>query len=187
MCSWSSSRGPRGRSGGLRRGDRRGPPSAEGGCPVRDGARARRSHRGGARAASLTISPSARAKGRPGRASPGTIGFSVVRGGAIVGDHSVMFIGPRSSSSCRTTRSTGAHSRTARCARRAGSRAARRACTRWPTCLALTGAAEFARLRQAARDALQFAPEHPTLFECYAGWAARLAAVPLRLCEARFP
>ncbi len=87
---------------GFRHRDFRDASQPEGRCAVRHRADARPGRR---RRAAASISRNIRraaATATPARAAPGDIGFASLRGGTVVGEHSVIFAGPPSASSSPT-------------------------------------------------------------------------------------
>ena len=130
----------------------RGPRDAsphEGRRAVRHGAAARRG--GGGRAAAISLKErSVRSRdGHTGARRPGDIGFATLRGGTVVGEHSVIFAGPGERIELtHQRRGPRPSSRAARCGPRCGAATRSPATTPWPTCSAsasdaLSAAAHF--------------------------------------------
>ena len=117
--------------------DRRDASPHEGGCALRHRAAARRGRGGRPRRSSLRTTRPARATAITGARAPGSIGFSALRGGTVVGDHRVIFAGAG-----RADRTVPRGRGPQRVRPRAPSRppcgraAASPASTAWPTCSA---------------------------------------------------
>jgi 4-hydroxy-tetrahydrodipicolinate reductase len=75
-------------------------------------------------------------EGVTGERDPSSIGFATVRGGDIVGDHTVLFAGTGERIEITHAAAAAPTMPRAACARRASWPAARRACTAWTTCSA---------------------------------------------------
>ena len=122
----------------LRHRDPRNAPQHEGRRAVRHRADARRS-RGSGRGVALAAHSACGRDGHTGARKRGDIGFAALRGGTVVGDHTVIFAGP--GERIELTHSAEDRSIFARGARAGGAVGARQespASIRWPTCWGLT-------------------------------------------------